>query len=66
MKEIRHQLYIKGVLALIEEKNKNLKGSDLSNKYLNGKMDAITEILTILKSEAITYKIDLKNLDSKY
>ena len=51
MKELRFQLYIKGVLAIIEETNTNFPGSDLSNEFLNGKKEALTEILTIMKSE---------------
>jgi len=62
MKNIRFQLYIKGVLAIVEEKNTNFGKIDLSNEFLNGKKEAFTEILTIMKSEAITYQIDLKSL----
>lgn len=66
MKELRFQLYIKGVLAIIEETNTNFPGSDLSNEFLNGKKEALTEILTIMKSERITYQVDLKSLGSRY
>lgn len=66
MTEERHQLYIREILKQLEEKKNGLIGMDISDKYLNGKRDTINEILSILQSEAITYRIDLKNLDSKY
>ena len=61
MTDKRYQLYISEVFKHIEEKKNYISGMDMSDSYLKGKSDALVDILTLMQSEAISYKINLKN-----
>ncbi len=66
MSDQRFQLYIREILTQIQEKNKELSDVNDSDELSCGKSEAYSNILAILKSEAISYKINLDNLGLKF
>ncbi len=66
MSDQRFQLYIREILTQIQEKNKELSDVNDSDEFSRGKSEAYSNILAILKSEAISYKINLDNLGLKF